>query len=329
MKRLLLALAVVLVALPATASARPLLRVGIADQKPSMFTDDRFLALGMRDARIAIGWDAMSSSWQRSELDGWLKGARAAGIEPLITFQHSRTPGNRRSLPTPKRLAREFRILRARYPWVRNFAVWNEANHCGEPTCNRVGLVVQYYKALRRTCPKCRILAAELLDFPNMSRWVRDFQKANGGDPRIWGLHNYRDANRLQTVNTRALLKITSGEVWLTETGGIVERRNRSSVSFEESPSHAAKATRWVFDRLATLSPRITRVYLYHWNTRGGAAASLDSWDSALIGPGNKPRPALGVVEDVLAGLRPALTPVLPAPAVIAPAAPAQSQPER
>ena len=47
-------------------------RVGIGDQKADMFTDPRFVALGVRYARLAIGWDAMTSLWQIEQLDDWL-----------------------------------------------------------------------------------------------------------------------------------------------------------------------------------------------------------------------------------------------------------------
>ena len=59
--------------------------------------------------------------------------------------------------------------------------------------------------------------------------------------------------------------------MWFTETGGIVSRTNRRKVTFPESAEHAAKATRFLFDDLVPLSRRITRVYLYHWNSDAGA----------------------------------------------------------
>jgi hypothetical protein len=74
---------------------------------------------------------------------------------------------------------------------------------------------------------------------------------------------------------------------------------NRRKVTFPESASHAAIATRFVFDKLVPLSPRNTRVYLYHWNSEPGPK----TWDSALIGPGGKPRPAFRVLERVLTQL--------------------------
>jgi hypothetical protein len=292
-------------ALPAPAAAQgPPVRIGIGDQKTEMFTDARFQELGIRLARLTVPWDALEYDWQRQELDGWLDAARLAHVDPLITFSHSRLAGRRRVLPTPGRFAYEFSLFRRRYPWVKTFATWNEVNHCGEPTCHRAALVQRYYRALRRQCPSCKVLAGELLDFPNMTSWVRQFQHANGRSPVYWGLHNYRDANRLQTINTRRLLKATKARIWLTETGGIVNRLNKSSVHFEQSPEHAGLATRWVFDRIVPLSSRIRRVYIYDWN----ALTPYDTWDSALIGPDGRPRPAFRVLERVLdVGLRPPL----------------------
>jgi hypothetical protein len=217
--------------------------------------------------------------------------AQAEGVQPLDGFWHARGD-RRRVLPTPERFKYEFRVFRARYPWVTTFATWNEANHCGEPTCHRPALVAAYYRAMTRECPTCTILAAEVLDMPNMGRWVDRFQEALGYRPRLWGLHNYLDANRMRTIGTRTLLRHTLGHIWFTETGGIVERRNKHKVGFPESAKHAALATRWVFDRLAPLSRRITRIYLYHWN-----AARHDTWDSGLVDPRGRARPALRVVR--------------------------------
>jgi hypothetical protein len=287
---LVLLLATFVVAVPARA-----LTIGIADQKPDMFADARFQASGIKYARRAVAWDALSSPGQTAAVDQWLAGARAANVTPLISFTHS-SP-NRRLLPTPERMLYEFRRFRARYPWVTEFATWNEANHCGEPTCHRPALVAAYWRKLRRACPTCRILGAEVLDMPNMTGWVKQFRRAAKVEPRYWGLHNYIDANRLRTTGTRRLLKATGRAlIWFTETGGIVSRTNRRRVTFPESVSHAAIATRFLFDDLVPLSRRITRVYVYHWNSEPGPK----TWDSALIGPTGQPRPAFRVLERVL-----------------------------
>jgi hypothetical protein len=295
MSRRLAAPLLVLLAALAVAAPASALTIGIADQKPDMFSDPRFQDSGIRFARRAVAWDALTSPGQTAGVDAWLSAARAAHVEPLISFTHSSI--DRRQLPTPERLLYEFRRFRARYPWVTEFATWNEANHCGEPTCHRPELVAAYWRKLRMACPKCTILGAEVLDMPNMTSWVKAFRRVSKVQPRYWGLHNYVDANRLRTSGTKRLLKATGKAlIWFTETGGVVSRVNRRKVTFPESASHAAIATRFVFDRLVPLSRRNTRVYLYHWNSEPGPK----TWDSALIGPGGKPRPAFRVLERVL-----------------------------
>jgi hypothetical protein len=286
---------VVLLAALAAAPAAGALTIGIADQKPDMFTDPRFLASDLHYARRAVPWDALTSPTQTAQIDEWLAGARAAHVIPLLSFTHS--SANRRQLPSPERLLYEFRRFRARYPWVTDYASWNEANHCGEPTCHRPELVAAYWRKLRMACPTCRILAAEVLDMPNMTSWVKAFRHAAKVEPRYWGIHNYIDANRLRTSGTRRLLNAVKGQIWFTETGGIVSRTNRRKVTFPESAEHAAIATRFLFEDLIPLSRRITRVYLYHWNSEPGPK----TWDSALIGPTGRPRPAYRVLERVLA----------------------------
>jgi hypothetical protein len=308
-RRLALGVLAGLLALPAAASARAVpssvpspggaaaalarLDIGIADQKPAMFSDPRFTALGLTHARLVIPWDVLTVGWQRQELDAWMAAATLARVQPLLTFGHSRRPGKRRSLPTPQQLRAQFLRLRARYPGAREWAAWNEPNHCGEPLCHKPALAARYFDAMRRACPRCTVLAAEVLDMPNMTSWVRAFRRAARVEPRYWGLHNYIDANRFRTSGTRELLAATRGQIWFTETGGVVYRKTTGKVRFQESPSHAALAVRWLFDRLVPLSPRISRVYLYHWDRAGPA----DLWDSALLTPAGRPRPAFAVLQ--------------------------------
>lgn len=295
-------------ALPAAAADSeipdlPRVQVGIADQKLDMFADDRFTALGIEHARLAISWDALTSDWQVAQLDTWLRAARQAGVQPLISFMHSRS--DRRKLPTPERLKYEFRRFREIYPWVTTFATWNEANHCGQPTCNRPKLVAAYYRALRKECRSCTILAAEMLDMPNVTKWARGFRRHLGFTPKLWGLHNYVEANRFKQIRLRQLLRAVPGaDLWLTETGGLVSRNNDSKTKIPEGPRHAGEVTRYIFDRILPTNPRIKRVYLYHWNSESRNA----SWDSALITPGGRERSAMLVLQRVMRfGLRPRL----------------------
>jgi hypothetical protein len=294
-------LAVALLALLVLPASSPALVVGIGDQQPYMFHDPRFQALGIRYARLSIGWNALQNRSQARRIATWLDAARADHVRPLVGFEQSSLPGRHKQLPTPAQLGSQFRTLRARYPWVTDFATWNEADYCGQPTCRRPGLVAAYYRELRRSCRSCDILGAELLDEPTMAAWVRRFQGALHGEPAIWGLHNYIGANRLQTASTLALLKATHAQIWFTETAGLVARYNHRPHGFPESAKHAALVTRFIFTRLARLSPRITRVYLYQWQAGTDRHAP---WDSALIAANGVLRPAFGVLVRELQTLR-------------------------
>ncbi len=275
--------------------------IGIADQKASVFDDRRLLELGLRHARRSVAWDALRFRDQRRELDAWIDGARRMGAEPIITFSQSRTRTRRgHRLPGATEFARQFRRFLRRYPDVAAYSTWNEANMCGAGMCARPDLAAAYYRAMRRNCPDCRVLAADLVDQSNMISWVRAFRRAAGVEPRLWGLHGYIDANRFETVRTTALLREVRGEIWLTEIGGIVARRNGSRIPLPQGKAHAARATKFIFDRVARLSARITRVYIYHWRS----STRRDSWDSAFIGSDGSRRPSLRVLERVLREIR-------------------------
>ena len=292
--RVVLALVALLVFAP-SAGATPL--IGIGEQHPAMFTDEAFAPLGVRDARFVAAYDALGNAVERAELDVYLQAARAAHVRVLLGFGHSRDPRLAHTVPSVKRFEREFVKFRERYPWVRDYLTWNEANHCSQPTCRHPKRAAQYYLALRKHCPRCRIVAADVLDGANLTRWARAFQKAVGNRRVIWGLHNYIDANRFRTRGTKALLRAVKGDVWFTETGGIVKRTNRSGLRLPQSTRHAAKATSYVF-KLAALSARVKRVYFYHW---APAKRPHATWDSALVDAHGRPRPAYHVLQSWLA----------------------------
>ncbi len=278
---------------PATrASAAALPVIGIGEQHEEIFNDPSFQRLDIDNLRYVASWDALKSDWQTAELDDYMLAARDAGERVLLGFGHSRDPALAHKAPSVKAFQHEFLKFRARYPWVKDYLTWNEANHCSQPTCNDPERAAQYYLVIRSHCHGCSVVAADVLDGSRLVPWVRRFQKAVGGRRVIWGLHNYIDANRFRTRGTRALLKAVKGDVWFTETGGLVVRRNGSTVAFPGSTRHAAAATRWVF-KLAALSPRVKRVYFYHWSA---PTASNATWDSGLVDRFDHPRPAYDVL---------------------------------
>ncbi len=277
-------------------------KVGVADQKKDMFEDDRFLGLGVKYARRSVSWDVTRDPRLTKDLDDWLQAARTAHVEPLITFARSARPGRRRVQPTAQQYEREVRAFKRKWPWVRAFSTWNEVNLPGEGPANNPKLVGSYYRTLKRTFPTSKVLAADLLDLPSMVTWVKRFQKVNRIQPKYWGLHNYVTANRFQVERTKRLLQATKGEIWITEVGGLVARRNRTLIKLPQGKAHAAQVTRFIFDKLARLDKRMARVYAYHWDS----SSNRDTWDSAFVGPDDKARPALAVFRRVLGAIRPA-----------------------
>jgi len=298
MRRLLLLLpaAALVGVLTLAGPARAAVGIGIADQKATMFTDPRFDDLGIRYVRITVPWDGLGDTAALTSLDAWMAGARATGARPLVTFDRSRRRPSYN--PTPAQMATALKRLRVRYPEVKEVSTWNEANLAKRPE-----LVARWYRAMRTACPTCTILATDLLDRPNMAAWAKRFVKAAGRPPKVWGLHNYVDANRMTTSATRALLRAVKGAVWFTETGGVVHRDNGSGVRFPTSPARAAQVTAFIFQRLATLSPRVQRVYLYHWDTGidDGGTGQAATWDSGFVGPDGQSRPALSVLQGIVA----------------------------
>jgi hypothetical protein len=266
--------------------------IGIGEQHPRMFTDEAFPPLGIRDVRFIASYDALRNEVERTELDVYLRAARAAHVRVLLGFGHSRDPLKAHTAPSVKAFEREFVKFRKRYPWIRDYLTWNEANHCSQPICRNPKRGAQYYLALRKRCSGCRIVAADLLDGSNLTKWATAFQKAIGKRRVIWGLHNYIDANRFRTRGTKALLRAVKGDVWFTETGGIVRRSNNTGLKLPQSTRHAAKATTYVF-KLAALSKRVKRVYFYHWSP---APTPNATWDSALVDKHDRPRPAYEVL---------------------------------
>ena len=283
---------VALVTVVATPAAAGVPAIGIGEQKPEMFSDPGWLQLGLRDARYVTPWDTLEDPVQLERLDRWMDAARRAGARVVLGLAHSlRSERWARTLPTPRQFRRGFLRIRARYPGVRSWITWSEANHAGALTWRRPDRAARYFDIVATHCRGCRVVAADVLDTSGMPSWVRRFQDHARHRPRIWGLHNYGDANKFRDWGIETLLALTRGRIWLTETGGFVLRRKYAGQqvvrTFRYSLQHAARATRHVLD-LTCRSTRIRRVYLYHWQ----APPLVTNWDSAFVDSSGAPRPA-------------------------------------
>ena len=276
--------------------------VGIGEQDASMFTDPLFTQVGFKRARYFPSWNVALKPTEAIWLDQWLAQAQATGTEPLISFfaaLGSACPSRPCKLPTVRQFTTAFKAFRARWPQVRVISPWNEANHRSQPTFKNPKRAAQFYNVVRANCRGCTIVAADVIDEVNMERWLRGF-KTTAKKPRIWGLHNYRDTNKRKGQRlggTKRLLKAVRGQVWLTETGGIVKFvLPNGGTLFPYSERRANTATKRMFELAKRYRSRIKRLYIYHWKQ----SATANRFDAGLLRRNGTARPAYNTVRSQL-----------------------------
>ncbi len=299
----LLALLGVLLMIPATASASRY-RVGIGEQSASMFDDPLFTPLHIKRVRYIVPWD-----WQRVKADkatytSYLDTAHAAGKEVLVHFTASRgcyvngrySKARHCRLPSTSAYLKSFRAFHKAFGFVKVYGAWNEANHHSQPTYKSPKRAAQFYNALKQHCKGCTVVAADLLDSSNLLSYTRRLRRFLKGSPKLWGLHNYSDVNRKRSRVTRPFLRAVPGQVWLTETGGIVNFKPH----FPNSPSRAASRISYLFKLADQFSrkrkgyhAKITRIYPYEWKVDEPG----ERFDAALVGPDGQPRKGYSVFK--------------------------------
>jgi hypothetical protein len=282
-------------------------RVGVSEQSPAMFSSPAWQRLSLERVRYIVAWD-WARTGQQAEVAAFMTAARARRQDVLVTFtahrgcydgrRYSRSSACR--APSARAYRAAVRTFDGLFPWVRTYSAWNEVNHISQPTFRSPRLAVRYYRALRRESRRRHfcVMAADVLDTSNMRSYLRSFLRRAPGRPRLWGLHNYQDVNRRTSADTRSMLDTVPGEVWLTETNGIVKSGN--SRQFQYSESRAARYTHWMFRLANRYDSRrrgrrstITRLYVYQWF---GAPRGAH-FDAGLVDPDGTPRAAYFVVR--------------------------------
>jgi hypothetical protein len=299
MHKRLVPVAALLLAAVFAAPAQANFAVGMADQNAAMFDNKNFQALNIKRIRYLVAYDWYKVRWQREEVDAFMKRAQTAGADVLVHFTSRRgcyVNGrySRRKVcraPSVAKYKSSFRRFQRLYPFVTTYGAWNEANHESQPISNNPKRAAQYFLAARSLCRSCRIVALDVLDQKDMVSYTRAFDRFDQGKARIFGLHNYGDVNRRRTSGTRELLRVARGEVWLTETGGIL----KFGRAFPRSLSRQARATKYMFSMVSKydsrqrgLRGRITRLYNYQWTGASRGAR----FDAGLVNPNGSQRPA-------------------------------------
>jgi hypothetical protein len=275
-----IALLIALLAVPAGAHAYT---IGVSDQQASTFTNPLFQPLNLKAARYIAPYDAMSSPVDRQRLTDWIQAATFQHQRILVSFEHSRQAGKERKAPSVKAYTAELKKVNR---------CQTSSDPSGQPTCGKEKLLAQYYSAARKVFgSKATIVALDVLDEQNVNKTIKvikTFLKYAKPRPKILGFHNYSDTNRFSTSRTRRVLAAWPGDVWLTETGGIV----KLGASFPYSESRAAKALGCMFT-LAKQNKRIKRLYVYQFN----GAPTGDRFDAGLVSVDNKKRAGYTIVQ--------------------------------
>ncbi|MBX5441531.1 MAG: hypothetical protein IRZ32_08385 [Solirubrobacteraceae bacterium] len=261
-----------LVALPAAASAKLDVRVGIGDQSAAMFDEPLFQAARIKRVRTFVPWNVARDRAALDRVAAYVERARRSGISVLVHVSTDDLRVRRGRLPSAAAYRRQVgRLVRRLRPLgVREWGVWNEANHASQPTWSRPGRAARYYRQMRSLCRGCRIVALDVLDQRGVERYIDRFYRRLPPRlrrrARIVGIHNYSDVNRRRTTGTRAVMRAVRRHVrapvfWLTETGGVVEHGR----SFPCNRRRAANRIAYLFRVLRTYRRQIDRAYVYNW----------------------------------------------------------------
>jgi hypothetical protein len=296
---ILVTASIALAVVPATSSG---LQMGIGDNSSRMFGQPLYLALHTKVSRYVAPYDVADRPRDLAAVNAWITAADAHHVQPFIAFYHSRARPN--DLPSVAKYTLAVKRFIALHPQITVYSAWNEANRGRATKSPGDGSfrgpdprhAAGYYLALKNACSKCTVVGLDVLDSTNIAstiRYIRAFQRyARGRLPTIWGLHNYSDTNRFRSAGTRAVLATVRGQLWLTETGGVVKFGSEFPNHHGAGLKRAKQALTYMF-RLAASNHRITRLYIFDWF---GGTSSV-RFDAGLVDRKGKPRPGYAVVR--------------------------------
>jgi hypothetical protein len=272
---------------------------GMGDEQVQMFENPFYQRLHTRIARYIAPYDAVAHADSLARARAWIAKAEAEHVQILVAFYHSEhTPMHLPSVSAYQHYVQKFVRM---FPHVRQYQSWDEANrgfvarYFASPSAE---LAARYYQGLIRVCHGCTAIGLDVLDAYDIGptlTYIREFKREIGRlrtvMPRIWGLHNYSDINRLESWRTRDLVRALGGQVWLTETGGIVKFGGAFPNRHGSGLARATRVLHYMF-AVAHSVHAIARLYIYDWT--GGNARTR--FDAGLTDNHRRPRPGYIVV---------------------------------
>jgi hypothetical protein len=273
---------------------------GLGDEQTNMFGNPLWQQLHTKIARYIAPYDAALRKDSLARAKAWIELAEEQHVQILVAFYHSQhTPTKLPSVGGYEKAIAKFIKL---FPNVRQYQSWNEANRGNVPhlfTSPSAKAAAQYYRALRKVCKGCTAIGLDVLDAQNISptlRYISQFRhevaRLHQPAPRVWGLHNYSDVNRKESWRTKQISRaFGGGQVWLTETGGVVLFGGAFPNRHGSGLKRAAAALKYMFS-LASSQSQLKRLYIYDWT--GGTSSTR--FDAGLTDAHNQPRAGYVVV---------------------------------
>jgi hypothetical protein len=272
---------------------------GIGDEQLEMFGNPLWQQLHTKITRYIAPYDAVAHSYSLDKAKAWIHAAEAQHQQVMVAFYHSEYTPTR--LPSVALYQRDVQKFIKLFPHVHQYQSWDEANRGNVPhafSSPSAVAAAEYYQALIRVCKGCTAIGLDVLDQANISptltyiaEFKREIYHLRTIMPSIWGMHDYSDVNRQESWRTRDLANALGGQVWLTETGGIVQFGGAFPNKHGSGLTRAAKVIKYMF-AVAGSVPQIKRLYTYDWT--GGASSTR--FDAGLMNAHDQPRAAYVVV---------------------------------
>ncbi len=287
------------IAVPAASAA---VVIGIGDSNTAMFSDPHFTELKITTARYVVPWDVVTRKADKGDLAAfraWLSAAESDHVSPLISFGADYTNPAANYVPTVAQYKTAAKAFLKAFPQIKTYTAWNEPDFSYRKLAREPTLAANYFNALFEMCRGCKVLAGDVYlpatgtAFINhavatLAPWLRAYVKGLHHKPAGWALHDYTEIRARNTSQLRILLSLTSGPVWLDETGGVLRRGHWKYKN--QSATAAAKDEQYLLS-LTKRYRRIARIYHYQWQ-----ANPLAGWDSGLIAADGATRPAYNVL---------------------------------
>ena len=260
-----------------------------------MFDQPSWQPLKLKRVRYIVPWDYAKDAVQHAEVDGLheRRARRQAGRAREFTARRGCYVNGKYSkskackAPSVSAYKKAVKAFRRQFPWVKTFAPWNEVNHVSQPTYKSPKLA---RRVLRR---RMKQRAARSARHGRRRARPEQRRRATCAGSSGYSKNKAPDLGPAQLQGRqpppvqgprRRVLQTSPGQVWLTETGGIVHVQ---ALGLQDSPSRAASATKYMFqlaDRFDSKKRATSRRSRGSTSTAGSASRTA-RFDAGLVNP--------------------------------------------